>query len=127
MQVFSLVIEFFQFFSQTDYRRVNYRLVGEGRASTVFEVDNINCQLSLRNALSTDTAELYTVRTLFVNGNVIWNKADCHEEFWKVIKTDKSLKGMLVQLDEVFVLKNCISYLSFGLSSFQTPHQLKAK
>ena len=54
-----------------DYRRVNYRLVGEGRASTVFEVDNVNCQLSLRNALSTDTAELYTVRTLFVNGNVV--------------------------------------------------------
>ena len=85
---------FFSFFSQVDYRRVNYRLVGEGRASTVFEVDNVNCQLSLRNALSTDTAELYTVRTLFVNGTVVWNKADYHEVFWKVIK--KSLKGMLV-------------------------------
>ncbi|KAK7482291.1 hypothetical protein BaRGS_00026419 [Batillaria attramentaria] len=43
------------------FSTVNYRLVGEGRAVSIFQVDAANCILTLRTPLTTDTAEMYTV------------------------------------------------------------------
>lgn len=48
---------------QADYGRVSYRIVGEGRASNMFEVNPSTCEVTLRNALTSDNAQAYTVRT----------------------------------------------------------------
>ncbi|XP_070182175.1 protocadherin Fat 4-like [Littorina saxatilis] len=47
--------------TEADYGQVNYRIVGEGRASNMFKVNSSTCEVTLRTDLTSDTAQAYTV------------------------------------------------------------------
>jgi hypothetical protein len=48
-----------------EYGQMLYRIVGEGRSTSLFSVDG-NCNLRLNNLLATDTALVYTVSFHFI-------------------------------------------------------------